>query len=221
MTFPTSPTTEHWPVEIADSSLHTIHNLQLVDIDGDHRDEIVVAGWEGVFVLDRDATGRWTKTRLGTGNQDAQPFKGSSEVKVGRLRGGVALCRHDRALAWLSGRRLHAGPEPTGSLLGARVCWSRHVIAEPLQWGHAVWTANLDDDDDDELIIGQRDPNKPGTAGPARTGRLRVRPQARLEPARFRAAHYRRRRHGLRRCSGRRPGRRRPRGHRRRRPGHS
>ena len=39
------------------------------------------------------------------------------------------------------------------------------MIAEPLQWGHAVWTANLDDDDDDELIIGQRDPNKPGVAG--------------------------------------------------------
>ena len=48
--------------------------------------------------------------------------------------------------------------------------WSRQVIAEPLQWGHAVWCANLDDDDDDELIIGQRDPNKPGTAGPRGPG---------------------------------------------------
>ena len=34
---------ESWPVEIAESSLHTIHNLQLLDIDGDHRDEIVAA----------------------------------------------------------------------------------------------------------------------------------------------------------------------------------
>ena len=31
----------------------------------------------------------WTKTRLGAGNQGAQPSKGSSEVKLGRLRGGV------------------------------------------------------------------------------------------------------------------------------------
>ncbi len=86
---PEKPENAAWPVEVADSSLHTIHNLQLVDIDGDRRDEIVVAAWEGVFVLDRDPAGHWTKTRIGTGNQDHTPFKGSSEVKVGRLRTGI------------------------------------------------------------------------------------------------------------------------------------
>ena len=55
-------------------------------------------------------------------------------------------------------------------LIGPSGLWTRNVIAEPLQWGHAVWTANLDDDDDDELLIGQRDPNKPGTAGPRGPG---------------------------------------------------
>jgi hypothetical protein len=48
--------------------------------------------------------------------------------------------------------------------------WNRAVIAEPLQWGHAVWCANLDDDGDEELIIGQRDPNKPGTSAPRGPG---------------------------------------------------
>ncbi len=57
------------------------------------------------------------------------------------------------------------------------------MIAEPLQWGHAVWCADLDGDGDDELIIGQRDPNKPGIAGPARARRLRVRPEAGLDPS--------------------------------------
>ncbi len=83
---PDKPAGENWPVEIADSSLHTIHNLQLIDLDQDRRDEIVLAAWEGVFVLDRDPAGSWTKTRIGTGNQDSNPSKGSSEVKVGRLR---------------------------------------------------------------------------------------------------------------------------------------
>jgi len=78
--------TATWPVEIADSSLHTIHNLQLVDMDGDRRDEIVVAAWEGVYVLDRDSSGRWTQAQIGTGNQGSKPSKGASEVKVGRLR---------------------------------------------------------------------------------------------------------------------------------------
>ena len=40
---PENPESDAWPAEIAELSLHTIHNLQLVDMDGDHRDEIVVA----------------------------------------------------------------------------------------------------------------------------------------------------------------------------------
>ena len=44
------------------------------------------------------------------------------------------------------------------------------MIAEPVQWGHAVWCADLDADGDDELIIGQRDPNKPGANGPKGPG---------------------------------------------------
>ncbi|HEX3869292.1 MAG TPA: VCBS repeat-containing protein, partial [Pirellulales bacterium] len=35
--------------------------------------------------------------------------------------------------------------------------WTRRVLDDDLQWGHAVWCANLDDDADDELIIGVRD----------------------------------------------------------------
>ena len=50
-----------------------------------------MAAWEGVFILDRDPSGHWTKTKIGTGNQDAKPFKGASEVKVGRLKNSRPL----------------------------------------------------------------------------------------------------------------------------------
>ena len=165
---PEKPESEHWPVEIAESSLHTIHNLQLVDMDGDRRDE------SRGRVLGRRLRARPRLSRAL--DQDAHRHRqpGRSTVqRVERGQGrpasrGRTLHRHDRALAWLSGRRLHERSEtasaPTSGL------WSRQVIAEPLQWGHAVWTANLDDDGDDELIIGQRDPNKPGTAGPRGPG---------------------------------------------------
>jgi ubiquinone/menaquinone biosynthesis C-methylase UbiE len=165
---PDKPATASWPAEVAESSLHTIHNLQLIDLDGDHRDEIVVACWEGVFVLDRDSEGRWTKTRLGTGNQGAQPSKGASEVKVGRLRGGshyVATIE-----PWHGYQVVVYTKEQETDSSKAPALWSRRVIAEPLQWGHAVWTANLDNDADDELVIGQRDPNKPGTPAPRGPG---------------------------------------------------
>jgi len=109
-----------WTVEVADDTLHTTHNLQVTDFDGDGRDDIVIAAWEGVFVLKRESAGRWTRTKLGAGNQESRPNKGASEV----------------------------------------------------QWGHAVWCADLDGDRDEELIIGQRDKSKDPGRTPSGPGVL-------------------------------------------------
>jgi len=162
-----------WPVEVADSSLHTIHNLQLVDLDGDRRDEIVLACWEGVFLLDRDSSGRWTKTRLGFGNQETKPFKGASEVKVGRWHKNLPYVATIEP--WHGHQAVVYTPRewtesPVFGLALARHNLERRVIAEPLQWGHAVWCADLDGDGDDELIVGQRDPNRDGSGAPRGPG---------------------------------------------------
>lgn len=175
---PEKPQSADWPSEIADHSLHTIHNLQLIDLNGDRRDEIVVAAWEGVFVLERDIAGRWTRTRIGRGNQESAPFKGSSEVKVGKLQGGgtyVATIEpwHGYQVVVYTPPR-DAAPQASATTATPvpppPPTWPRTVIAEPLQWGHAVWCANLDADGDDELIIGQRDANKAGAPGPRGPG---------------------------------------------------
>jgi hypothetical protein len=147
---PERPANDPWPVEVAADSLHTTHNLQAVDFDGDGRDEILIGAWEGVFVLDRGSDGQWARTRIGTGNQDAKPNKGASEVKLGRLADGrryVATVE-----PWHGFQVVVYTPPSTGKGL-----WDRTVVDEPLQWGHAVWCADLDGDGDDELVIGQRD----------------------------------------------------------------
>ncbi len=170
---PKEPGDLTWPVEIADETLHTIHNLELIDIDHDGRDEIVVAAWEGVFTLDRDPSGHWTRTRIGTGNQEASPFKGASEVKVGHLRTKspfVATIEPWHGFQVVVYSPGEASTTADKSDSARPTLWSRQVIAEPLQWGHAVWCADLDADGDDELIIGQRDPNKPGSIGPKGPG---------------------------------------------------
>ena len=149
-------------MEIADKSLHTVHNLQLVDLDGDHRDEIVLACWEGVFRLDRSSDGKWTRTQLGTGNQDSAPFKGASEVKVGRTAAGSPYIATIEP--WHGHQVVVYTPSSGGGL------WNRTVIADPVQWGHAVWCANLDGDREDELLIGQRDANRGATLGPRGPG---------------------------------------------------
>ncbi|RUL89092.1 hypothetical protein TsocGM_03740 [Tautonia sociabilis] len=152
---PEDPSTDEWPVEVADDSLHTTHNVHPIDLDGDGFDELVVASWEGVFLYERSEDS-WSRSKIGAGNQDAEPFKGASEVKVGRLGDGR---RYVATIEPWHGFQVVVYARPAGEdgLL------SRQVIDEPLRWGHAVWTADLDDDSDQELIIGQRDPNPDGS----------------------------------------------------------
>lgn len=162
-TVPQNPSTAPWPVEVADESLHTTHNLQILDFNGDGREDIVIAGWEGVFVLERDSGGKWSKTKIGAGNQESSPSKGSSEVKVGKLADGR------RYLATIEPWHGHQVVVYTPPGAGKGL-WDRQVVDEPVQWGHAVWCADLDGDGDEELIIGQRDKSKDPARDPAGPG---------------------------------------------------
>jgi hypothetical protein len=177
-TVPDDPAKTPWPVEVADDSLHTTHNLQLIDFDGDGRDDIVIAGWEGVFVLKRDSSGHWSKTQLGEGNQTAKPFKGSSEVKVGRLADGR---RYIATIEPWHGFQVVVYTPPKAG----RGLWDRQVIDEPVQWGHAVWCADLDGDGDQELIIGQRDRSKDPKREPQGPGVLVFDPMPGSTPLTF------------------------------------
>lgn len=85
---PDQPAKSPWPVEVADDSLHTVQTSKIVNFDGDGRDDVLPASREGVFLLKRSADNKWSKTKLGAGNQEAKPFKGASEIKLGRLTDG-------------------------------------------------------------------------------------------------------------------------------------
>ncbi|HWE37549.1 MAG TPA: VCBS repeat-containing protein [Isosphaeraceae bacterium] len=178
------PTRSPWPMEVADDSLHTVHNFQLLDFDGDGRDDIVLASWEGVFVLRRDPRGHWSKTKLGSGNQESSPSKGASEIKVGRLGDGR---RYLATIEPWHGFQVVVYTPPASATATAveNALWRRQVVDEPVQWGHAVWCADLDGDGDDELIIGQRDPNKPGAPGARGPGVWAYDPKADGDSLRF------------------------------------
>ncbi|NQT83229.1 VCBS repeat-containing protein, partial [bacterium] len=80
-----------WPKEIIDETLHVTHGIAVYDFDGDGRDELLTASFEGVYLFDLEGKGkdaRWRKTRLCAGNQQRKEARGSSEVCVGKLRGG-------------------------------------------------------------------------------------------------------------------------------------
>ena len=90
------------------SSLHTIHNLQLIDLDGDGRDEIVVARLGG-RVRARPRLGRALDQDPDRHRQPGvEPVQGVERGQGRPLAERRLVHRHDRALARLPGRRLHA-----------------------------------------------------------------------------------------------------------------
>ena len=171
---PDRPFDQRWHSETVADQLHTVHNIQVVDgrpfwprLPGAGPDRIrplavLAASWEGVFLLQQvDET--WKSFRLGSGDQTTRPNRGTSEAKVGRLRDGspfVAAVEpwHGSQFVVYHGQKQSGDAE-----LG------RNVIASGLNWGHAVWCTDLDGDGDDEVVVGQRDPNpaaEPGRRGP-------------------------------------------------------
>jgi hypothetical protein len=152
---PADPVKGPWKSEVICDDVHVTHNFQVTDFNGDGKPDILLVSFEGVQLLERQADGKWKRTHIGEGNQATMPNKGSSEIKLGKLaRGGqyVATIEPWHGHQVVVYTRPSGERPSTGSWL-----WKRLVLDEELKWGHAVSTANLDADEDQELIIGVRD----------------------------------------------------------------
>jgi hypothetical protein len=152
---PSDPATQPWPVETLDDTLHVCHNFQAADVRGTGRLDLLTASYEGITLFQRSATGAWSKQRIGTGNQE-QPDKrrGTSEIKLGKLEQSHPFIATIEP--WHGRQVVVYLPPKTGETL-----WQRQVIDDRLQWGHAVWCADLDSDGREEIIIGVRDTLSP------------------------------------------------------------
>lgn len=147
---PEDPVKGPWKSEVLNDDLHVTHNFQVTDLNRDGQPDILIVSFEGLHVLERGKDGKWNRTRIGTGNQETSPNKGASEVKHGRLAG------NNDYIATIEPWHGHQVVVYTRPSDGDGL-WTRTVLDEQLKWGHAVWCANLDDDEDEELIIGVRD----------------------------------------------------------------
>lgn len=150
---PNDPLRNEWPMTVINSDMHVTHNFHPVNWDDDPTVELLFVSFEGVHLLDRVQVGKWQRTRIGVGDQESSPNRGASEIKLGRLAEGrryVATIE-----PWHGDKVVIYTEPPAGSETGS--LWERQVIDAELKWGHAVQCANLDDDPDDELMIGVRD----------------------------------------------------------------
>jgi hypothetical protein len=152
---PADPVRGPWTPTVISDELHVTHNFVPTDLNDDGRLDLLVVSFEGVSLLERGEDGAWRRTRIGAGNQETSPNRGASEIKRGRLAGGkdyIATIEPWHGHQVVVYTRPDSPQPKTGEWL-----WRRQVLDEELLWGHAVWCANLDGDDDEELVIGVRD----------------------------------------------------------------
>ena len=78
---------QRWSEEVIDDTFHIVHDFWALEFGGDGADELLVASYEGVHLLDRVGDGQWVRTRLGQGHAGAS-IRGAGEVKLGALASG-------------------------------------------------------------------------------------------------------------------------------------
>jgi hypothetical protein len=155
---PADPVKDPWVPTVINEELHVANGFSPTDLDDDGKLDLLVASFEGVSLLKRSNEGLWKRQSIGSGNQQTSPNRGASEIKRGKLADGRNYLATIEP--WHGFQVVVYLPPAAGAPAGANgeaPLWSRHVLDEKLQWGHTVWCANLDDDPDEELVIGVRD----------------------------------------------------------------
>ncbi|HVY69517.1 MAG TPA: FG-GAP and VCBS repeat-containing protein [Verrucomicrobiae bacterium] len=144
-----------WATEVIDDTLHITHNFQPVKWERQPGDELLVASKEGVFHLLPEKA-HWKRVQL-TGNVTGETNNpGAGEVRAGKLQGGTRFLatiepwHGNSVVTYTAGKNSHD-------------LWQRHVIDETVVDGHAVACGDLLGTGSDQLVVGWRAMNRPGT----------------------------------------------------------
>jgi hypothetical protein len=169
-----------WQVWKIDETLSVLHGLYVGDLDGDGRDEILTASFDGIWLFDFDGDPpQWRKTQLSRGAApiDDKPGtpRGSSEIVPGRLgpnRPMLAAIEpwHGNQVVVYTPEGGNVGSEGDSPIFAPRKLgqspgrksgqspggWRRQVLDDSLDEGHALVAADFDGDGADEIVAGWR-----------------------------------------------------------------
>lgn len=138
-----------WPREVAGSQA-VLHAIDVIDLDGDGRSDVLAAGNDGVVWMRRNDSGTWDRKVLVAGAAGEAPKRGCSEVHVGRLRDGRKVLATIEP--WHGTEVVVYLEEVQGTLRFG----PRQVLDTTLQDGHALWVADVDRDGHDDVFAGHR-----------------------------------------------------------------
>jgi hypothetical protein len=151
---PANPKTDRWQPTIMNAELNRMHNHWHLDFDGNGTTDTLTASEEGVSLIRRTTAGSdtgWTRTVLGE--------SGAGEIKTGKLPSGDLYIA---TVEPMHGTHVVVYTKPAA---GEKL-WTRHVLDDTLRRGHAVWTADVDGDGAEELVIGHSDKGPGPIEGP-------------------------------------------------------
>jgi hypothetical protein len=163
---PADPVNEKWTPRVLSESLQVVHAITPVAAAKRKGFDILAASYEGVSRLAPLGASmeKWSTKLIGAGNQEAtNGARGSSEVQVGKFRGGMPFMATIEP--WHGNQVVvYTAPDSPEKL------WDRQLQDSRLRWGHAVACADLDGDGNDEVIVGVRDDPRPTDTFPDRRG---------------------------------------------------
>lgn len=145
---PPDPTKGPWPTEVADDSLHIVHNFII------ENGEIWTASREGVHALKRGTDGKWSRRKVADG--------APGEIKSGWINAIRRLATvepwHGNSIVVYTEPTKPADPQTGTPFKPVPVpgLWQREVIEDKLNQAHALGWADFDGDGSDELAVGWR-----------------------------------------------------------------
>lgn len=135
-----------WRRELIGEQLQgVLHGILIHDWNGDGRDDVLTASFEGIHIYSHGRDGTWSLQRIAAGNPEPWPKSGSSDVAAGRLGRRRFLVAIE---PWHGSQVVVYLPE------GRQ--WNRTIIDDSLTDGHTILAVDLDGDGRDEIVTGHR-----------------------------------------------------------------
>jgi hypothetical protein len=136
---------------VTEQNLGVVHDLFIGDWDGDRQDDLLTAGYQGVFVYSLGRNGSWSRTEIVKGDPAEWPRGGSSEIAVGTFNKRKFFVTNEP----FHGNQVVVYQEAENGV------WPRTVIDTRLSNSHALVLVDADGDGNSEIVSG-------GTRGAAR-----------------------------------------------------
>ncbi len=150
-----SPLTAPWREEVISTDQHIMHNVWAWRDEGEKRDTLYTASLAGITGYNRQRNGHYEASLVVDADGKSVVPDGAGEIKVALSENTNARQKPLRLMAtiepWHGHQAVLYSPERKGK------GFQRVVLDDSLKGGHAIWFADFDRDNVQEILVGFRE----------------------------------------------------------------